>query len=52
MDKFLMGIAAAHTAAGATNSTGRRNRVLSIIGVIAIAMLIGVGLFIVATHHG
>ena len=52
MDKFLMGVAAAQNAnanavAGA-KSAKRRHPVLSIIGGIAIALLIGAGMLVVA----
>jgi hypothetical protein len=50
MDKFWMGVAAAQNAnavAGA-KSAKRRHSVLSIIGGIAIALLIGAGMLVVA----
>jgi hypothetical protein len=47
MDNFWMGIAAAQNAAE-TKPTDRRHGVLSIVGGIALAVLIGAGLFIVA----
>jgi hypothetical protein len=48
MDNFWMGIAAAQNAAAGTKPTDRGHRVLSIVGGIALAVLIGAGLFIVA----
>jgi hypothetical protein len=52
MDKFLMGVAAAQNAnanavAGA-KSAKRRHPVLSIIGGIAITLLVGAGMLVVA----
>jgi hypothetical protein len=48
MGDFWMGIAAAQNAVAGTKPADRRNRVLSIVGGIALALLIGAGLFIVA----
>ena len=44
---FWMGIAAAQTAAAGTKPVGRGHRVLSIVGGIAVALLIVGGLMIV-----
>jgi hypothetical protein len=43
-----MGVAAAQNAAASTKPAGRRYRVLSIVGGIALALLIGGGLLVVA----
>jgi hypothetical protein len=48
MDNFWIGVAAAQNAAAGTKPPDRRHRVLSIVGGIAFAVLIGAGLFIVA----
>jgi hypothetical protein len=48
MDNFWIGIAAAQNAVAATKPADRRHRVLSIVGGIALALLIGAGLLIVA----
>jgi hypothetical protein len=48
MDNFWMGIAAAQNAVAGTKPANRRHRVLSIVGGIALALLVGVGLFVVA----
>jgi hypothetical protein len=48
MDNFWMGIAAAQNAVARTKPANRRHRVLSIVGGIALALLVGVGLFMVA----
>jgi hypothetical protein len=48
MGDFWMGIAAAQNAVAGTKPANRRHRVLSIVGGIALALLIGAGLFIVA----
>ena len=48
MDDFWMGVAAAQNAAAGTKPADRRHRVLSIVGGIALALLIGAGLLIVA----
>jgi hypothetical protein len=48
MGNFWMGIAAAHHAVAEGKSADRRHRVLSIVGGVALALLIGAGLFIVA----
>jgi hypothetical protein len=50
MDKFLMGVAAAQNAnaVAGEKSAKRRHPVLSIIGGIAIALLIGAGMLVVA----
>ena len=47
MSNFWMGIAAANTAAKVKPGT-RAHRVLSVVSGIAIALLIGAGLFIIA----
>ena len=47
MSNFWMGLFAAQTAAADTKPADRRQRVLSVLGGIAIALLIG-GLFIAA----
>jgi hypothetical protein len=49
---FWMSIAAAQNAAAGTKPADRRHRVLSIVGGIALALLIGAGLFIVAALNG
>ncbi len=48
MDNFWMGIAAAQNAVAGTKPGNRRHRVLSIVGGIALTLLIGAGLLIVA----
>jgi hypothetical protein len=48
MGNFWMGIAAAHHAVAEGKSADRRHRVLSIVAGVALALLIGAGLFIVA----
>ena len=48
MGNFWMGIAAAQNAAAGAKSAERRHRVLSIIGGIALALLIGAGILAVA----
>jgi hypothetical protein len=48
MGHFWMGIAAAQNAAVGTKSPARAHRILSILGGIGLALLIGAGLFIVA----
>jgi len=48
MSNFWMGLLAAQTAAADTKPGDRRQRVLSVLGGIAIALLIGGGLFIAA----
>ena len=48
MGAFWMGMLAAQRAASGTKAADRRHRVLSIVGGIALALLIGAGLFIVA----
>jgi hypothetical protein len=48
MSNFWMGLLAAQTAAADTKPADRRQRVLSVLGGIAIALLIGGGLFIAA----
>jgi hypothetical protein len=45
---FWAGIAAAQNAAAGTKPASRRHRVLSIVGGIALALLIGGGLFLAA----
>jgi hypothetical protein len=48
MDKFWMGIAAAQNAVAGTKPANRRHHVLLIVGRIALALLVGAGLFMVA----
>jgi hypothetical protein len=48
MDNFWMGIAAAQNAAAGTKPADRRRRVLSIVGGVALALLIGGALFVAA----
>jgi len=48
MSNFWMGLLAAQTAAADTKPADRRQRVLSVLGGIAITLLIGGGLFIAA----
>ena len=48
MSNFWMALLAAQTAAADTKRTDRRHRVLSVLGGIALALLIGAGLFIAA----
>ena len=48
MSNFWMGLLAAQTAAADTKRADRRQRVLSVLGGIAIALLIGGGLIIAA----
>ena len=48
MSNFWMGLLAAQTAAADTKPADRRQRVLSVLGGIAIALLIGGGLIIAA----
>ena len=48
MNNFWMGLIAAQTAAADTKPADRRHRVLSILGGIALALLLGGGLFIAA----
>jgi hypothetical protein len=48
MGNFWMGIAAAQNVVAGTKPANRRHRVLSIVGGIALALLIGAGLFIAA----
>ena len=49
MNNFWFGIAAAqNVAAGAKKNADQRHRVLSIVGGIALGLLIGAGLFIVS----
>jgi hypothetical protein len=45
---FWMGILAAQRAASGTKAADRRHHVLSMVGGIALALVIGAGLFIVA----
>ena len=51
MGDFWMGIAAAQNAVAGTERADGRHRILSIVGGIAIAVLIGAGLFIVAANQ-
>jgi hypothetical protein len=46
--EFWAGMAAAQNAAASTKSANRRHRVLSIVGGIAITLLIGGGLLVMA----
>jgi hypothetical protein len=48
MSNFWMGLLAAQAAAGDTKPVHRRHRVLSVLGGLALALLIGGGLFIAA----
>jgi hypothetical protein len=48
MNNFWMGLLAAQTAAADTKSADRRQRALSVLGGMALALLIGGGLFIAA----
>jgi len=48
MNNFWMGLLAAQTAAADAKPADRRQRVLSVLGGIVIALLIGGGLFIAA----
>jgi len=48
MGDFWTGLVAAQTAVAGTKPADRRHRVLSIVGGIALALLIGAGLFVVA----
>ena len=48
MSNFWMALLAAQTAAADTKPASRRHRVLSAVGGIALALLIGAGLFIAA----
>jgi divalent metal cation (Fe/Co/Zn/Cd) transporter len=52
MSDFWMSILAAQKAAAGTKPPDRRHRVLSIVGGIALAVLIGAGLFIAAALNG
>lgn len=52
MGNFWIGIAAAQNAAASTKPADRRHRVLSIVGGIALALLIGGGLFVAAGLNG
>ena len=51
MGNFWMGIAAMQNAAAGTKPADRRHRVRSIVGGIALALLIGGGLFIAAALY-
>jgi hypothetical protein len=51
MGDFWMGIAPAQNAVAGTKRADGRHRILSIVGGIAIAVLIGGGLFIVAANQ-
>jgi len=48
MSNFWMALLGAQTAAADTKPADRRHRVLSVLGGIALALLIGAGLFIAA----
>jgi hypothetical protein len=52
MGNFWLGVAMAQNAPVRTKSSNRRHRALSIVGGIALALLIGGGLFIVAALNG
>jgi hypothetical protein len=52
MNDFWMGLAAAQSAAPGTKPADRRHRVLSIVGGIALTLLIGCGLLVVAALSG
>ena len=49
---FWLGVTVAKNAATGTKPPDRRHRVLSIVGGVALALLIGGGLFIVAALNG
>ena len=49
---FWTGIAAAQNAAASTKPADRRQRVVSIVGGIALALLIGGGLLVLAALNG
>jgi len=49
---FWLGIAAAQTAAHGNKSIGYRKHILSIVGGLALALLIGVGLLALAALNG
>jgi hypothetical protein len=48
MNNFWMALLAAQTDAAGTKPADRRHRVLSVLGGVALALLIGAGLFIAA----
>ena len=48
MGNFWIGVAAAQGAAAGSKPADRRHRILSIVGGIALALLIGGGLFVAA----
>jgi hypothetical protein len=48
MNNFWMGLLAAQTAAADSKPADRRRRTLSVLGGVALALLIGAGLFIAA----
>jgi hypothetical protein len=48
MNNFWMALLAAQNDAAGTKPTDRRHRVLSVLGGVALALLIGAGLFIAA----
>jgi hypothetical protein len=48
MSNFWMALLAAQRTAGDTKPADRRHRILSIVGGIALALLIGAGLFVAA----
>jgi hypothetical protein len=48
MSNFWMALLAAQSTAGNTKPANRRHRILSIVGGIALALLIGAGLFVAA----
>jgi hypothetical protein len=50
MNSFWMGLLAAQTAAASTKPASRRHHVLSVLGGIALALLIDGGLLIAAAH--
>jgi hypothetical protein len=52
MSNFWMGFLAAQAAAADTKPADRRHPVLSVVGGIALALLIGAGLFIAAALTG
>jgi hypothetical protein len=48
MSNFWIGLLAAQSTAGDTKPADRRHRILSIVGGIALVLLIGAGLFVAA----
>jgi hypothetical protein len=52
MSDFWMSILAAQKAAAGTKPANRRHSILTIVGGIALGLLIGAGLFVAAALHG